>query len=244
MSNSSRRSYKLDITTSTLTVSASFADAMNDPTSKEYQLVRQFKHDFPRLQIVRKTHKTPSRYHNKDGSITTRDKRKGLSYERILEMGFDANCDFKKLRNYLFFLLGEDEYCWLPDEPMEKYMRSKGFYLSRQTITKYREHLERLNYIHGGDFIYYRVYRDDRDRQCYQQVEKEEYNKVWRVYWDMRNDGADSELAFACMYSAFGGVPRKQAKPIKNAFHLKELNYLLDLVSTSIYNEASIQPRC
>lgn len=28
----------------------------------------------------------------------------------ILEMGFDANCDFKKLRNYLFFLLGEDEY--------------------------------------------------------------------------------------------------------------------------------------
>ena len=37
MSNSSRRSYKLDITTSTLTVSASFADAMNDPTSKEYQ---------------------------------------------------------------------------------------------------------------------------------------------------------------------------------------------------------------
>lgn len=162
----------------------------------------------------------------------------------ILEMGFDANCDFKKLRNYLFFLLGEDEYCWLPDEPMEKYMRSKGFYLSRQTITKYREHLERLNYIHGGDFIYYRVYRDDRDRQCYQQVEKEEYNKAWRVYWDMRNDGADSELAFACMYSAFGGVPRKQAKPIKNAFHLKELNYLLDLVSTSIYNEASIQPRC
>ena len=162
----------------------------------------------------------------------------------ILEMGFDANCDFKKLRNYLFFLLGEDEYCWLPDEPMEKYMRSKGFYLSRQTITKYREHLERLNYIHGGDFIYYRVYRDDRDRQCYQQVEKEEYNKAWRVYWDMRNDGDDSELAFACMYSAFGGVPRKQAKPIKNAFHLKELNYLLDLVSTSIYNEASIQPRC
>lgn len=162
----------------------------------------------------------------------------------ILEMGFDANCDFKKLRNYLFFLLGEGEYCWLPDEPMEKYMRSKGFYLSRQTITKYREHLERLNYIHGGDFIYYRVYRDDRDRQCYQQVEKEEYNKAWRVYWDMRNDGADSELAFACMYSAFGGVPRKQAKPIKNAFHLKELNYLLDLVSTSIYNEASIQPRC
>lgn len=83
MSNSSRRSYKLDITTSTLTVSASFADAMNDPNSKEYQLVCQFKHDFPRLNIVRKTHKTPTRYHNKDGSITTRNKRNGLTYERM-----------------------------------------------------------------------------------------------------------------------------------------------------------------
>ena len=35
-----------------------------------------------------------------------------------------------------------------------------------------------------------------------------------------------------------------QAMPIKNAIYLNELNYLLDLVSTSIYNEASIQPRC
>ena len=83
MSNSSRRAYSLDITTSTLTVSASFADAMNDPTSKEYQLVRQFKHDFPRLNIVRKTHATPSRYRNKDGSVTTRNKRNGLTYERM-----------------------------------------------------------------------------------------------------------------------------------------------------------------
>ena len=83
MSNSSRRSYKLDITTSTLTVSASFADAMNDPTSKEYQLVRQFKHDFPRLKIVRKTHATPSRYKNSDGSITKRNQRNGLTYERM-----------------------------------------------------------------------------------------------------------------------------------------------------------------
>ena len=83
MSNSSRRSYKLDITTSTLTVSASFADAMNDPTSKEYQLVCQFKHDFPRLVIVRKTHATPSRYKNSDGSITARNKHCGLTYERM-----------------------------------------------------------------------------------------------------------------------------------------------------------------
>ena len=83
MSNSSRRGYTLDLAHQTLTLSASFADAMNDPTSAEYQLVRQFKHDFPRLTIVRKTHKTPTRYHNSDGSITTRNKHNGLTYERM-----------------------------------------------------------------------------------------------------------------------------------------------------------------
>ena len=83
MSNSSRRGYKLDFATNTLTVSASFADAMNDPNCKEYQLVCQFKHDFPHLRIERKTHATPSRYKNSDGSITKRNKHNGLTYERM-----------------------------------------------------------------------------------------------------------------------------------------------------------------
>ena len=67
--------YKFDITKQALTISASFDEAMNDPTSEEYQLVRQFKHDFPRLTIVRKTHKTPTRYHNSDGSTYERMER-------------------------------------------------------------------------------------------------------------------------------------------------------------------------
>ena len=34
--------YKFDITKQTLTLSAAFAEAINDPTSEEYKLVRQF----------------------------------------------------------------------------------------------------------------------------------------------------------------------------------------------------------
>ena len=78
-----KNSYKFDAVKQTLTLSASFAAAMNDPESDEYALVRQFKHDFPRITIVRKTHKTPSRYKNSDGSITTRNKHNGLTYERM-----------------------------------------------------------------------------------------------------------------------------------------------------------------
>lgn len=159
----------------------------------------------------------------------------------VFEMGFDVRSDFKKLRNYLFFLLGEDEYCWLPDEPMEAYMRSKGYQISRQTIAKYRERLESLGYIHSGDFIYYRVFRDEYDRQHYQQVEKEEYCWAWHLYWDKRGEGWDSERAFAYMYSAFAGVPRKQAIAEHNQLFINELNYLLDLVSKSIEKEVSVR---
>ena len=65
--------YKFDITKQTLTISASFAEAMNDPASKEYQLVRQFHHDFPSIVIVRKTHKSPAKP----------NKHNGLTYERM-----------------------------------------------------------------------------------------------------------------------------------------------------------------
>ena len=78
-----KNSYKFDAVNQTLTLSASFAAAMNNPESEEYALVRQFKHDFPRITIVRKTHKTPSRYKNSDGSITNRNKHSGLSYKRM-----------------------------------------------------------------------------------------------------------------------------------------------------------------
>ena len=73
MNNSSRRGYTLDLTQQTLTVSASFADAMNDPKSDEYALVRQFQSDFPALRIVRKTHKSPAKP----------NKNRGLTYERM-----------------------------------------------------------------------------------------------------------------------------------------------------------------
>lgn len=163
----------------------------------------------------------------------------------VFDMGFDPHSDFTKLRNYLFFLLGEDEYCWLPDEPMEAYLRSKGYNISRQTIAKYRERLEILEYYIGGEFIYYRVYEGEDGKKRHSPVEKEEYSDAWHWYWDKRNiEQWNSEQAYAYMYKRFHGVPRKQKKIYKNkAFHGDELNYLMDLVSQSIYNEVSVQQK-
>ena len=62
--------YKLDLANQTLTMTAAFEAAANDPNSDEYALVRQLLNDFPKLKLVRKTHKTPTRYKNSDGSFT------------------------------------------------------------------------------------------------------------------------------------------------------------------------------
>ena len=51
--------YKFDVVSQTLTVTANFADKMNDPSSDEYKLVVQFQSDFPNLTIAKRTHKSP-----------------------------------------------------------------------------------------------------------------------------------------------------------------------------------------
>ena len=78
-----KNAYVIDFAAQTLTLTAAFADAANNPESEEYALLCQVQRDFPNLRIVRKTRKTPTRYHNSDGSITARNKRDGLTYERM-----------------------------------------------------------------------------------------------------------------------------------------------------------------
>lgn len=53
--------YKFDVVSQTLTVTANFADKMNDPSSDEYKLVVRFQSDFPNLKIAKRTHKSPSK---------------------------------------------------------------------------------------------------------------------------------------------------------------------------------------
>lgn len=75
--------YKLDLAHQTLTLTAAFADAANNPASDEYNLVRQFQHDFPNLKIVNRTHATPKRYNNKNGTITYHNQFNGLTYKKM-----------------------------------------------------------------------------------------------------------------------------------------------------------------
>ena len=77
------KNYKFDFTTKTLTITKVFADEAENPNSEEYAILMKFQQDFPNLKIVRKTHKTPSKYHTKSGEVYNCNQYKNLTYENM-----------------------------------------------------------------------------------------------------------------------------------------------------------------
>ena len=75
--------YKVDFTANTITITAGFAKAMNDPTSAEYKIIAQIRKDFPEMEIIRKTHKTPSKYRTKSGETFNCNQFKNLTYKNM-----------------------------------------------------------------------------------------------------------------------------------------------------------------
>ena len=65
--------YRIDFTKMTLTMTAEFADQAYNPETEEYQILTRLQRDFPRLRVVRKTHRSPK----------TANPAKGLTYERM-----------------------------------------------------------------------------------------------------------------------------------------------------------------
>ena len=75
--------YRIDFVANTITITAAFAKAMNDPTSAEYKIIAQIRKDFPEMEIIRKTHKTPSKYQTKTGEKFNCNQFKNLTYKNM-----------------------------------------------------------------------------------------------------------------------------------------------------------------
>ena len=79
-----KKNYTLDIVSKTLTITKDFADKMADPKTAEYKLYKKLTKDIPNLEVVRKTHKTPTKYKTKSGEVfRNRNQYKNLTYERM-----------------------------------------------------------------------------------------------------------------------------------------------------------------
>ena len=77
------KNYRIDFARMTLIMTADFADKAYDPETPEYEILVRLKKDFPDLKIERKTHRTPSKYTNKQGEEFTRNQFKDLTYKRM-----------------------------------------------------------------------------------------------------------------------------------------------------------------
>lgn len=75
--------YKIDFAKNTITITADFAEKMQNPLSAEYQLIKEIRADFPDMQIVKRTHKTPAKYKNNQGETFNCNQFKNLKYENM-----------------------------------------------------------------------------------------------------------------------------------------------------------------
>ena len=78
----------------------------------------------------------------------------------IDELGYDGRTDFRKLRDFLYCFINDDEFRAMPDEVKAHRMAEAGKPMCRQTIANYIAKLDKMNLINRntGDFIYY-LYR-------------------------------------------------------------------------------------
>lgn len=152
----------------------------------------------------------------------------------ITELGFDANTDFTKLRNFYYHFFEDDEFMAMPDEVKEVRMRKMGQDVSRQTIATYTRRLETNNLINRNtkNFIYYFAYNQEQ-RIC----DHAEYVQAWYEYWDDIDSGLNSYDAIANMRTDHGGVARKQPIPEINGIYNEKIEYMLSLIQQSIESE-------
>ena len=152
----------------------------------------------------------------------------------IVELGFDANTDCIKLRNFLYHFFEDEVFMAMPDEVKEVWMEKMGQHLTRQTIATYTRRLETNNLInrHTKNFIYYFAYKKEQ-RFC----DHAEYLEAWHNYWDDIASGLHNCDAIGNMRADFGGVARKQPIPEINGIYNEKIEYMLLLIQHSIESE-------
>ena len=75
--------YIVDFVRKTITITAEFEKAMRSPDDDAYKPIQQLCADFPGMRIVRRTHRTPSRYVSKQGVVSKCMPYKNLPYEKM-----------------------------------------------------------------------------------------------------------------------------------------------------------------
>ncbi len=98
--------YKIDFIKKTLTITKDFEDKMQDFSSEEYKFYKKVVDEVPGIVVLRRTHKTPRKYTNKDNETFRCNQFKNLKFERMEEFmsslprGDEYKAEYKFLRYY------------------------------------------------------------------------------------------------------------------------------------------------
>ena len=78
------KGYTLSLSAKTLTITKAFEDAVSKGEGEAYDLYTKFMREIPGLTVVRKTHKTPTKYTSKStGETFNCNQFKNLKYENM-----------------------------------------------------------------------------------------------------------------------------------------------------------------
>lgn len=152
----------------------------------------------------------------------------------ITELDCDANTDFRKLRIFYWYYFNDEIFMAMPDEVKETMLRLDDKTISRQTITNYTQRLVDKNMIerNSNDFIYYFAHKDTQ-----RLVDRSEYSKAWKEYWEAKRNGADYFDAIYGMIDKYGGVARKQAIPQINGIYNNDIEFMCHLIQKGMEND-------
>jgi len=155
----------------------------------------------------------------------------------ILKIGIPAQQNFDNIRILYYQLLNDEEFLKLPLTVKEEYMDSLNHHISRQSISKCIEYLEKAEYIHSdnSDCTYFSITKDRNGKRAAKEISKEMYLEGWKKYWNSKTYG-DSDYAYFNMYSYVGGHPCKVPKTIQNGIYGDEIAKLTELVNQAYLN--------
>ena len=97
------KGYKLNLPARTLTITKEFEEAVSMGEGDEFDIYTKLHREIPGLVDIRKTHKTPTKYHTQDGEIYKCNQFKNLKYENMEGFinGLPNNEEFVRAYNFL-----------------------------------------------------------------------------------------------------------------------------------------------
>ena len=103
------KGYTLNLSAKTLTITKAFEDAVSKGEGEAYDLYTKFMREIPGLTVVRKTHKTPTKYTSKStGETFNCNQFKNLTYDNMEGFinGLPNNEEYLKAYNFLRYYGG------------------------------------------------------------------------------------------------------------------------------------------